>query len=50
MIDFQKTFWENFGDDAVPYQTVHTIDSGMMVFIAMIAILFIGAVIYEKRK
>ena len=49
-IDFQRSIWDNFGDDAVPYMTTHTISSGMMVFVVVMALLVIGAAIYDKDK
>ena len=50
MIDFQQDIWTNFGNDVIPYMPTHTISSGMMVWIVVIMLAFIGAVIYDKDK
>ena len=46
MLDFQKSIWENFGNDVIPYMPTHTISSGMMVWIVVIMLAFVGAVSY----
>ena len=50
MINFQQDIWTNFGNDVIPYMPTHTISSGMMVWIVVIMLAFVGAVIYDKDK